>query len=609
MTIYLSPGVYTKETDLSQIIPAVATSTAVIVGASNKGPVDVRTLVTNVKQFLDTYGKPDPTVSYMHYSALAFLKDGSQLWVTRVHNAALYAGVVINSSAAGSKKTALLAGATDPETFSFSSYTNSLFAVFAENPGTWGNSVSIRIDNIVESTFSFDIFVYELRNGTDVLVETWTVSRKTQLDGYGKQMYLEDKINDNSAYIRVKNNTAQADSLLPKHTVIDENIGTGNGALSTFSDTLVNIPIQKYSVVVGLDNTTDLITDDGFGNLSGEGLTSGTVNYETGAISLVFSAAVNSLVSITADYFTGTDADFASGSVGSAVGNTQVIAGWDLYTNPDDVDIRILINGGYTNVPVQTKMKDICEARKDCIAIFDTPSASQGASAAVTWRRNTQNFNTSYGALYTSDVKIFDEYNDLQLMVPNSGYIAGVYARTDFVKDTWYPPAGERRGKLSVLGVNKVYTQGEKDLLYPNQVNFIQVVPGSGIMVWGQKTLQSSQSALSSVHVRRLLIVLEKSIAAALRPSVFELNNDFTRLQIFQQIDTYLALVKARNGLYDYRVVCDETNNTSAVIDNNELHVDIYLKPQRAAEFIQLQSVITRTGASFEELISTGGNF
>ena len=145
--------------------------------------------------------------------------------------------------------------------------------------------------------------------------------------------------------------------------------------------------------------------------------------------------------------------------------------------------------------------------------------------------------------------------------------------------------------------------------MYVQQINVARTFPGRGTAVWGQKTLQSAESALSRVNVRRLLIILEKSISAALLNSVFELNTEFTRLRIKQQIDSFLNIVLQRNGLTDFRTVVDETNNTPAIVDRNELHVDIYLKPTRAAEFIQLQSVITSSDANFNELIGTGGNF
>jgi phage tail sheath protein FI len=164
-------------------------------------------------------------------------------------------------------------------------------------------------------------------------------------------------------------------------------------------------------------------------------------------------------------------------------------------------------------------------------------------------------------------------------------------------------------GILNVLGVRLNYTQGQRDALYEAQINTIRTFPGQGTMIWGQKTAQSNLSALSSVNVRRLIIVTENSIRNSLVKVVFKLNNKFTRLQVFQMIDQFLRTVKAQNGVYDYKIVCDETNNTPQIIDQNQMNVDVYMKPQRSAEVIQLQTIITRTGANFNELVAQGGNF
>jgi len=604
MAFFLSPGVFVREKDLSQIIPAVATSTSAIVGASDRGPAFQRTLVTSDQQFRDLFGDPNPTKGFMHYSALAFLKDGNQLYVTRVHNGALHSGVVLNSDAAAAGSAVLTIGEDDPTSFDFAPFTDSLFSVFAENPGVWGDSLSVKITNTNVTAGTFDIEVYQLQNGNTVLVETHTVSRTAGLDGFGQQLFLEDRINGKSVFITVKNNAAAASSLLPKSTVTAEVLGIGNGTLTAFAGNFANVPVQPFSV--SITDTVEVFTDDGFGNLSGDLGGSGTLNYSTGAFSVTFTTAPITAQNIEADYALVIEASFTLGSDGAAVTDSNLITGWELYRNPDDVDVRILIGGGAVTVPVQLRIKEICEDRLDCIGVLDVPSANQGASSALSWRRNVQNINSSYTALYGPNVRIFDEFNDIELLVPPSGYAAGVYARTDEVTDPWFAPAGLRRGQLSILGLDTRYTQGERDLLYPNGINPIRVFPGQGTVVWGQRTQQAEASALDRVNVRRLLIVLEKSISIALLSDVFELNDSFTRLLIKQKIDEFLQRVQDRRGLQEFRTVVDGSNNGSAVIDANQMNVDIFLKPARAAEFIQLTAVITRSGASFDELIAGG---
>ena len=610
MPVFLSPGVFVRETDLSQIIPTVASSSAAIVGASNRGPVNKRVLVTDVKQFIERFGEPDTSVGFMHYASLGYLSDGNQLHVTRVSNGALHSGIVINSNTSTTTSRELAAGEDDIDTFSFTTYTDGLIAIFSENPGSWGNDIRVNITNTntVENTFDIEVRVNEA--GNYVLRERWTVSRQIKTDGFGNQLYLENRINGNSQFIRVKDNVSESNSVLPKHTVSSNySVGTGNGTITSFSGTVSDVkPLQPLSIKVTVGSDTNILQDDGNGNLVGS-VGSGTINYSTGVFSINYNTAPASNATIVLERFIVIQADLDDGANGSAVTDGQINTGWDLYTDPDAVDVRILINGGYATLAVQNKMKDLAERRMDCIAIFDTPANTQKASDAINWRRNTQNINSSYCALYSPQLNVFDQFNDMDVDIPSSGHVAGIYARNDFMREPWTAPAGLQRGLLTLNSLKENYTQGERDAMYVQQINVARTFPGRGTAVWGQKTLQSAESALSRVNVRRLLIILEKSISAALLNSVFELNTEFTRLRIKQQIDSFLNIVLQRNGLTDFRTVVDETNNTPAIVDRNELHVDIYLKPTRAAEFIQLQSVITSSDANFNELIGTGGNF
>lgn len=528
MGFYVSPGVYVREKDLSEIIPNISTTTAALVGYSTKGSTKEIQLITNSQQFINEYGKPVPG-QYFHYSALAYLENGNKLYCLRVANNALYGGVKIMKSGSGPNQT-LVTGASSP-VFQAVSGEDILFYIFAKDPGTWNNNIGIRITNVSSSDYSFNIEVYQKdADGNYQIQESWNVSRKHQLDGYGKQMYLEDAINGFSNFIVVANDITQADTVLPES--------------------------QPTTLALG------------------------------------------------------------GGSNGAAVTDGQMIQAWDKFSNPDDIDIRVLINGGYTSVAVQQKLKTICESRKDCIALLDIAYSATGSiTDMINWRKTTQNFNSNYVALYSPWVKIYDPYNDKILEVPPSGYVASQIAYNDYVAEPWYAPAGMNRGMLNVLGITRVFTQGERDELYSAQINPLQTFRGEGNVIWGQKTEQVKASALDRVNVRRLLIVLEKAISASLKYFVFEPNNQITRFRITAMIESYLDLLSARGafqtelGDKGYKVLCDERNNTPAVIDRNELHVDIFIKPSRAAEYIQLQAIITQTGASFEELIARGVMF
>jgi phage tail sheath protein FI len=228
-----------------------------------------------------------------------------------------------------------------------------------------------------------------------------------------------------------------------------------------------------------------------------------------------------------------------------------------------------------------------------------------GSEAAdiTTWRRTILNENTSYASLYGNWLEVYDKWNAKYRWIPASGFVAGIYVNTDDVSDPWFAPAGFNRailGNVRRLGWNP--TLGERDTLYKNGVNPIVSFAGQGKVVWGQKTMLSKESAFNRVNVRRLFIVLEKAISTAAKYFLFEPNDDLTRLLLVNMIDPFLRDVRSRRGVYDYMVVCDETNNTPDRIDRNELWCDIYIKPTRAAESIVLNFIATKTGASFTEL-------
>jgi len=543
MSIFLSPGVYVQEKDISDIVPNIASASAALVGYSAKGSVDDIILVTSDQQFIDEYGEPDPTSGhYFHYAALAYLKKGNTLYCLRIVNGALYGGIDIMQSNSLESSAAFSTGKSSAAFSAPSGYESDVcFQIFGANPGVWNNKIGIKISDVKDGTdpistdqYTFKISVYyQNDDGNYELVESWVVSRKKKVDGNGRQLYLEDKINGVSRYIKVADSSL-ADTYLPK------------------------------------TQSTRL--------------------------------------------------DVAGGSDGSDISASDVISGWDEFSNPDDIDVRILINGGETDVTVQSKMKTVAESRADCIAVLDMPySALNSTTDMVNFREVTQNFNSSYCALYSPWVKIYDSYNDRLIEVPPSGHVAAQFAYNDYVGSPWTAPAGFTRGMLDVISVvkgdGKPFTEGERDILYQTQINPLQLFRGEGNVIWGQKTEQVKSSALSSVNVRRLLIVLEKSIAISLRQFVFEPNNELTRFRVTSLLEEYLDKLSAQGAFQTegddrgYHVVCDETNNTSATIDAQELHVDVFIKPIRAAEYIKLQAIVTSTGASYEELIARGVMF
>lgn len=534
----LSPGVKVIERDFSERVTSVSSSSAALVGYSEKGDVDNIILITSSQQFIQEYGEPDPTTgSYFHYSGLAYLAQGNVLYSLRVVNGALYGGVNIMSSTSSESNAALGTGqSTKTITITSGFETDVVFQILGKDPGTWNNKIGIKIQNVLDGTateptdqYTFEIVVeHQDDDGNWSQVELWKVSRKRKVDGYGKQLYMEDRINGFSSYISVADNSSNlADTVLPK----------------------------------------------------------------TQSTRLVFTGGTN----------------------GSAISSSDLITGWDEFTNPEDVDVRILINGGETAVAVQSKLNTIANARKDCVAIQDMPSGSIGSVAdMLTFRTTTQNFNSSYSAIYTPWVKIYDQFNDRLLNVPPSGYVAAQLAYNDYVGYPWTAAMGFTRGVLDVIEPSYIFTEGERDLLFQDEINPIQMFRGEGTVIWGQRTEQVKRSALSDLNVRRSLIVIEKAIGISLRPFIGENNTVVTRFRISSILEQYLDRLSAQGafqteaGDRGFRVVCDDSNNIPSVIDNNEILVHVFVKPVKTIYFVQLIVPITQTGISFEELISRG---
>lgn len=637
MGFYIAPGTYVREIDLSTVIPAVLTSVGALVGYSEKGPVSEAVLVTNTKDFIDIYGEPTPG-NYFHYSALAFLNKAKNMYAVRTAVASLYGGLIARTFVSLNKTAAFSAGESDPTAYTFqwddetvgavtlitdngggtgsgddivftekdgfgafvsievvdggvaaplaiaedtetgiititmdaaspslcsdvitycttnpltmteiptattptdemevqtavdsvggtAADDQELFVIYAANQGTWNNDLKILIDNVVAADYEFDITVYQLdENGDWQTVEKETVSRKDKLNGYGTSMYIED-VFENSAYIRVFDNTTAADTELPEEMA-------------------------------------------------------------SASVAVQFSGGANGTAPAVGDF------------------NTDLET---IFKNPLDLDISIIIGGGNVDAAWEQKIIEIAEYRKDCMGVLDVPYDPEGTTypqAVVDFREDTLVTSTSYAALYSPWLKIYDSYNDKQIFIPPSGYVAAVYAYTDYISDPWMPPAGLNRGLLNVLDLEHIYDwPGEIEIAYAAGVNCIRKHPLSGFAVWGDKTLQAKPSALDRVNVRRLLIVLEKAISTTLDYFLFEINDYITRTRVKGIIDSYLQDIKRRRGVYDFRVTCNDTNNTGEVIDRNELIVDVYVKPVKSINYIELNVVITRTGVSFDEVM------
>lgn len=296
---------------------------------------------------------------------------------------------------------------------------------------------------------------------------------------------------------------------------------------------------------------------------------------------------------------------------------TQTLANqalaYDMFRSPEHVDVSILLTGksqyGAAGEGLANYLIDnIAEYRKDCVVVVspqreDVVSvAGQESDNVIAFRNELR--STSYAILDSGYKYQYDKYNDIYRWVPLNGDIAGTMVRTDDTRDPWWSPAGFNRGQIKNV-VKLAYNpdKADRDVLYKKGVNPVVNFPGEGIILYGDKTLLAKPSAFDRINVRRLFIVLEKAIATAAKYTLFEFNDEFTRATFRNLVEPYLRDVKGRRGIYEFRVVCDNTNNTPERIDRNEFWGDIYIKPARSINFIQLNFVAVRTGVEFDEIV------
>lgn len=304
----------------------------------------------------------------------------------------------------------------------------------------------------------------------------------------------------------------------------------------------------------------------------------------------------------------------SGGADGAAPTDGEIQSAYSAFANTDDYEISLIVAGNVSTTVANYLITGLAETRKDCIAfisprnangnhwITSTQAGTTPEDAAIAYK-NAINTSSSYGVIDSGWKYQYDAYNDKYRWIPLNGDTAGLCARVDFTADPWYSPGGFNRGQIKnvvKLGYNPNQTQ--RDALYQEGINPVVIFPGQGTVLYGDKTMLAKPSAFDRINVRRLFIVLEKAIATAAKYQLFEFNDSFTRAQFRNLVEPFLRDVQGRRGVVDFKVVCDETNNTGEVIDRNEFAADIYIKPNRSINFITLNFIAARSSVSFSEL-------
>lgn len=587
MAFQISPGVATSEVDLTTVVPSVQTTAGAHAGSFNWGPAEKITQITNETELVAKFSKPASGTSVNVFSSFhscaSFLAYGNNLKVVRAISN-LSNNATANSSSPGIQ-------VKNEDSFQYSYLNNTLNqniagAFMARYAGALGNSLTVSICDAGAS-------------GANASFSTWNVN------GVGVSSYFPG-IPGTSAQAAAAG--ASNDEI---HIVVVDSGGEFTGTKNTVLEIFPYLSKARDSVdALGNSNHyKDYIFNNSkyvyavdpplYGVPGAAGTTPATTwIYPIANTTNTAYATMNTTPVIS-----------LAGGTGVGVSDAQKQTAWSYFSNPDEVDISLLITGN-DNVPVQQYVIDnIATSRKDCIAFISPPSANvvnQGGNETT----NIQNWITALGRSSSYVVAdcgykyMFDKYNNNYQWIPLNGDIAGLCVYTDAVRDPWYSPAGFNRGNLkNVVKLAWNPNKTQRDTLYAAGVNPVGTFPGQGTVLFGDKTLQSKPSAFDRINVRRLFIVLEKSIAQAAKFSLFEFNDTTTQNQFINLVTPFLADIKARRGIFDYRVVCDSTNNTAQVIDANQFVGDIYVKPARSVNFIQLNFVAVRTGVDFTTIV------
>jgi phage tail sheath protein FI len=565
MAFQLSPGVNVSEIDLTTIVPSVPTSIGAFAGPFAWGPIGVITTISDEVRLADTFGTPDSTVYEYWFSAANFLAYSNNLKVVRAASIASTLNAVANTTAAA----AVLIKNDDDWLANYSGGSVARGEFAARYAGALGNSIKVSMaDANTYSTWTYATQFSTTPNTSTYVANQGGANDEIHIivvDEDGKFTGTQGTVLEKFAYVS-KASDAKDDS----------------GNTNYYKNVLAN----KSRYIHWLSHPTGNTTAT-YANASS--------NWGNAASNVPFTKlAANVTLSL------------ASGADGT-VSTANVVTAYDLFDPAESVDINLVVSGP-ADATVAASLISMAETRKDCLVFLSPEKADcvDNANDEVTdikAYRDTLT-STSYAVLDANWKYQYDKYNDVYRWVPLNGDIAGLCARTDLERDPWFSPGGLNRGiiKNSIkLAWNP--TKTNRDDLYVKGINPIVTFQGEGTVLFGDKTLLNKPSAFDRINVRRLFIVLEKAIARAARFSLFEFNDQFTRAAFVNLVEPFLRDVQGRRGIYDFRVVCDETNNTPEVIDRNEFVGDIYIKPARSINFIQLNFVAVRTGVSFDEVV------
>ena len=566
-----SPAIVIKEVDLSGTVPNVQSTTGAIVGGFRWGPVETRQRISNETELAATFGTPNDAFSSDFHTAAYYLRYSSDLFVTRsITSNARNAHDNVNATTDDPK----IKNADDWDT-QIASRDSDGHTFIARYPGELGDALEIQVCPAHTASFT-----------------NW--SYKPSFDGQpGTSAHAADKnaLNDevHIAVIDKDGNFGSKGAVLETYPFVSLALGAKNADGSTnYIKDIVNTG-SNYVWMAGFETA---FTDVGAGTLA-----------DSGEDFILSAPAIKTY-------------NLSGGVVSNGFTAGDVTSSFDLYEDVDTVTVDFLIAPGMTSRADQTTVVNdlvaTAKLRKDCVVVAGPASSDIiGVNNSTTITTNV----TATADTFTYDstlfvdcnwLKVYDKYNDKYVSIPAASSTAGIMSASDANGAPWISPAGGRRGQY--LGVTStVYnpTKTQRDTLYKAGINPVGNIPGQGVLLFGDKTHMSRPSAFDRINVRRLFLVVERAIGEAAKNVMFELNDEFTRAEFVNIVEPVLREIKGRRGITDFKVVCDETNNTSSVIDRNEFIANIFIKPARSINFITLNFVAVRSGVEFEEVVGT----
>ena len=639
MAFQVSPGVLVKEKDLTNVIPAVATTIGAVAGQFNQGPMDEVTSISSEKELVETFGKPDSTNFEYWFSAASFLQYSSSLRVVRAANSSSV-NAVVSGTALRIKNTDHYSNG-DGSTGPYNDGSANVGEWAARTAGAWGNNLKVSVCPSATA--------YETANKTTTNDASTAVGDTTIVLTSGTDFNVGDIVNFGESGGHEYRITGVSTNTL---TFVRHPSGTGGLHTAVANGSAVRRRWQYYDLVDSAPGTSEYASnrsgvndemhivvvdeDGGITGTAGEVLEvydsvskgsdaktpQGDTNYYVDVLynqsEYIYwmdhvATGSNWGSAVAGLTFTALSAPFArslaSGADGSAVTTAQLKTAYEKYNDADTVDANLIIAGKGDATHIDNLIT-IAENRKDAI-VFVSPERADvvNVTNSTTQTTNVKGFfdgirSSSYVVFDSGYKYTYDKYNDVFRYIPLNGDIAGLAARTDLIADTWFSPAGFNRGVIRGA-VKLAYnpTKEQRDILYRARINPVVTLPGQGTLLFGDKTGLSKPSAFDRINVRRLFITLEKAISTASKFQLFEFNDEFTRAQFRNIVEPFLRDVQGRRGVTDFLVTCDSSNNTSDVIDRNEFRADIFVKPNRSINFIQLQFVATRSGVAFEEVV------